>query len=117
MVCHEGQIKLGDKNQKKHFSLLALVRNVMLLKNIVEMLFYFMSVLALCRILLILLGLKSQSKRAVSATPPRPPSRRGRTMPDKIGSASSGAETANKIITVPVFHLFHKLLAGNVHSI
>lgn len=37
-------------------------------------------------------------------------------MPDKIGSASSGAETANKIITVPVFHLFHKLLAGNVHS-
>ncbi|MBZ3871877.1 Baculoviral IAP repeat-containing protein 6 [Sciurus carolinensis] len=57
-------------------------------------------------------GLKSQSKRAVSATPPRPPSRRGRTIPDKIGSASSGAEAANKIITVPVFHLFHKLLAG-----
>uniref|UniRef100_A0A8D0MRX5 Dual E2 ubiquitin-conjugating enzyme/E3 ubiquitin-protein ligase BIRC6 n=1 Tax=Sus scrofa TaxID=9823 RepID=A0A8D0MRX5_PIG len=57
-------------------------------------------------------GLKSQSKRAVSATPPRPPSRRGRTMPDKIGGASSGAEAANKIITVPVFHLFHKLLAG-----
>ncbi|KAG8504819.1 Baculoviral IAP repeat-containing protein 6, partial [Galemys pyrenaicus] len=57
-------------------------------------------------------GLKSQSKRAVSATPPRPPSRRGRTMPDKIGGASSGADTASKIITVPVFHLFHKLLAG-----
>uniref|UniRef100_A0A7N9CYR3 Dual E2 ubiquitin-conjugating enzyme/E3 ubiquitin-protein ligase BIRC6 n=1 Tax=Macaca fascicularis TaxID=9541 RepID=A0A7N9CYR3_MACFA len=56
-------------------------------------------------------GLKSQSKRAVSATPPRPPSRRGRTIPDKIGS-TSGAEAANKIITVPVFHLFHKLLAG-----
>uniref|UniRef100_A0A2K5YE67 Baculoviral IAP repeat containing 6 n=1 Tax=Mandrillus leucophaeus TaxID=9568 RepID=A0A2K5YE67_MANLE len=58
-------------------------------------------------------GLKSQSKRAVSATPPRPPSRRGRTIPDKIGS-TSGAEAANKIITVPVFHLFHKLLAGNI---
>ncbi|OWK10826.1 BIRC6, partial [Cervus elaphus hippelaphus] len=57
-------------------------------------------------------GLKSQSKRAVSSTPPRPPSRRGRTMPDKIGSASSGADAASKIITVPVFHLFHKLLAG-----
>lgn len=37
-------------------------------------------------------------------------------MPDKIGSTSSGAEAANKIITVPVFHLFHKLLAGNVHN-
>lgn len=37
-------------------------------------------------------------------------------MPDKTGSASSGAETANKIITVPVFHLFHKFLAGNVHT-
>ncbi|ELK27335.1 Baculoviral IAP repeat-containing protein 6 [Myotis davidii] len=57
-------------------------------------------------------GLKSQSKRAVSATPPRPPSRRGRAMPDKIGSASSAADNANKIITVPVFHLYHKLLAG-----
>ncbi|KAK1333168.1 hypothetical protein QTO34_006705 [Cnephaeus nilssonii] len=57
-------------------------------------------------------GLKSQSKRAVSATPPRPPSRRGRAMPDKIGSASSAADNASKIITVPVFHLFHKLLAG-----
>lgn len=62
------------------------------------------------------LGLKSQSKRAVSATPPRPPSRRGRAMPDKIGSASLAADSANKIITVPVFHLFHKLLAGNVHN-
>ncbi|KAL6067514.1 hypothetical protein STEG23_018218, partial [Scotinomys teguina] len=57
-------------------------------------------------------GLKSQSKRAVSATPPRPPSRRGRAIPDKIGSTSSSADTANKIITVPVFHLFHRLLAG-----
>ncbi|XP_012868979.1 PREDICTED: baculoviral IAP repeat-containing protein 6, partial [Dipodomys ordii] len=57
-------------------------------------------------------GLKSQSKRAVSATPCRPPSRRGRAIPDKIGSTSSGAETANKIITVPEFHLFHKLLSG-----
>ncbi|XP_055983998.1 baculoviral IAP repeat-containing protein 6 isoform X2 [Sorex fumeus] len=57
-------------------------------------------------------GLKSQSKRAVSGTPPRPPSRRGRTMPDKVGSTSSGADAAGKVITVPVFHLFHKLLAG-----
>lgn len=37
-------------------------------------------------------------------------------MPDKTGSASSGADAASKIITVPVFHLFHKLLAGNVHN-
>ncbi|XP_054979503.1 baculoviral IAP repeat-containing protein 6 isoform X8 [Sorex araneus] len=57
-------------------------------------------------------GLKSQSKRAVSGTPPRPPSRRGRTVPDKVGSTSSGADAAGKVITVPVFHLFHKLLAG-----
>uniref|UniRef100_F7FUX9 Dual E2 ubiquitin-conjugating enzyme/E3 ubiquitin-protein ligase BIRC6 n=1 Tax=Ornithorhynchus anatinus TaxID=9258 RepID=F7FUX9_ORNAN len=57
-------------------------------------------------------GLKSQSKRAVSSTPPRPPSRRGRTMADKVGSSSSGAESSSKTITVPVFHLYHKLLPG-----
>ncbi|XP_056669227.1 baculoviral IAP repeat-containing protein 6 isoform X17 [Monodelphis domestica] len=57
-------------------------------------------------------GLKSQSKRAVSSTPPRPPSRRGRTIPDKVGSSSSGAESTSKTITVPVFHLYHKHLPG-----
>ncbi|XP_038601850.1 LOW QUALITY PROTEIN: baculoviral IAP repeat-containing protein 6 [Tachyglossus aculeatus] len=57
-------------------------------------------------------GLKSQSKRAVSSTPPRPPSRRGRAMADKVGSSSSGAESSSKTITVPVFHLYHKLLPG-----
>ncbi|XP_064411867.1 baculoviral IAP repeat-containing protein 6 isoform X3 [Latimeria chalumnae] len=57
-------------------------------------------------------GLKSQSKRAVSSTPPRPPSRRGRMMPEKLTSSSSGAESVNKTISVPVFHLYHKLLPG-----
>ncbi|XP_029449757.1 baculoviral IAP repeat-containing protein 6 isoform X2 [Rhinatrema bivittatum] len=56
-------------------------------------------------------GLKSQSKRAVSSAPPRPPSRRGRVMADKAGS-SSGAESSSKTISVPVFHLYHKLLQG-----
>ncbi|XP_015713161.1 baculoviral IAP repeat-containing protein 6 isoform X4 [Coturnix japonica] len=57
-------------------------------------------------------GLKSQSKRAVSSTPPRPPSRRGRVMADKVGASSSGAESSSKTISVPVFHLYHKLLPG-----
>ncbi|XP_072783307.1 dual E2 ubiquitin-conjugating enzyme/E3 ubiquitin-protein ligase BIRC6 isoform X7 [Taeniopygia guttata] len=57
-------------------------------------------------------GLKSQSKRAVSSTPPRPPSRRGRVMADKVGTSSSGGESSNKTISVPVFHLYHKLLPG-----
>ncbi|EMP24451.1 Baculoviral IAP repeat-containing protein 6, partial [Chelonia mydas] len=57
-------------------------------------------------------GLKSQSKRAVSSTPPRPPSRRGRMMADKVGSSSSGGESSSKTISVPVFHLYHKLLPG-----
>ncbi|KAM4590981.1 dual E2 ubiquitin-conjugating enzyme/E3 ubiquitin-protein ligase BIRC6 [Odontesthes bonariensis] len=55
-------------------------------------------------------GLKSQSKRALS-TPPRPPSRRGRVMSDKL-SASSGVDPSAKTISVPVFHLYHKLLPG-----
>ncbi|XP_078085695.1 dual E2 ubiquitin-conjugating enzyme/E3 ubiquitin-protein ligase BIRC6 isoform X6 [Mustelus asterias] len=57
-------------------------------------------------------GLKSQSKRALSSTPPRPPSRRGRVMTDKLATASSSTESANKTISVPVFHLYHKLLPG-----
>ncbi|XP_053567827.1 baculoviral IAP repeat-containing protein 6 isoform X7 [Bombina bombina] len=57
-------------------------------------------------------GLKSQSKRAVSSTPPRPPSRRGRVMADKISGSSSGVETSSKTISIPVFHLYHKLLPG-----
>ncbi|XP_060609978.2 baculoviral IAP repeat-containing protein 6 isoform X2 [Anolis sagrei] len=57
-------------------------------------------------------GLKSQSKRAVSSTPPRPPSRRGRVMADKVGSSSTGGDTSSKTISVPVFHLYHKLLPG-----
>ncbi|XP_069656591.1 baculoviral IAP repeat-containing protein 6 isoform X9 [Haliaeetus albicilla] len=57
-------------------------------------------------------GLKSQSKRAVSSTPPRPPSRRGRVMADKVGTSASGGESASKTISVPVFHLYHKLLPG-----
>ncbi|XP_060789213.1 baculoviral IAP repeat-containing protein 6 isoform X4 [Neoarius graeffei] len=55
-------------------------------------------------------GLKSQSKRALS-TPPRPPSRRGRVLSDKLAS-SSGVESSSKTISVPVFHLYHKLLPG-----
>ncbi|KAM3606446.1 uncharacterized protein V6R79_016382 [Siganus canaliculatus] len=55
-------------------------------------------------------GLKSQSKRALS-TPPRPPSRRGRLMSDKL-TASSGVDPSAKTISVPVFHLYHKLLPG-----
>uniref|UniRef100_H3CIY3 Baculoviral IAP repeat containing 6 n=1 Tax=Tetraodon nigroviridis TaxID=99883 RepID=H3CIY3_TETNG len=55
-------------------------------------------------------GLKSQSKRALS-TPPRPPSRRGRVMSDKLSTASGGDPSA-KTISVPVFHLYHKLLPG-----
>lgn len=55
-------------------------------------------------------GLKSQSKRALS-TPPRPPSRRGRVMSDKL-SSSSGVDPSSKTISVPVFHLYHKLLPG-----
>lgn len=55
-------------------------------------------------------GLKSQSKRALS-TPPRPPSRRGRVMSDKF-TASSGVDPSAKTISVPVFHLYHKLLPG-----
>lgn len=62
------------------------------------------------------LGLKSQSKRAVSSTPPRPPSRRGRVMADKVGTSSSGGESSSKTISVPVFHLYHKLLPGNFNS-
>ncbi|XP_078260781.1 dual E2 ubiquitin-conjugating enzyme/E3 ubiquitin-protein ligase BIRC6 isoform X6 [Rhinoraja longicauda] len=57
-------------------------------------------------------GLKSQSKRAVSSTPPRPPSRRGRVMTDKLATSSSSTESANKAISVPVFHLYHRLLQG-----
>ncbi|XP_018118501.1 baculoviral IAP repeat-containing protein 6 isoform X7 [Xenopus laevis] len=57
-------------------------------------------------------GLKSQSKRAVSSTPPRPPSRRGRVIADKVGSSSSGVESSSKTISIPVFHLYHKLLPG-----
>ncbi|XP_035178302.1 baculoviral IAP repeat-containing protein 6 isoform X5 [Oxyura jamaicensis] len=57
-------------------------------------------------------GLKSQSKRAVSSTPPRPPSRRGRVIADKVGTSSSGGESSSKTISVPVFHLYHKLLPG-----
>ncbi|CAH2249480.1 baculoviral IAP repeat-containing 6 isoform X1 [Pelobates cultripes] len=56
-------------------------------------------------------GLKSQSKRAVASTPPRPPSRRGRVMTDKVGS-SSGVDSSSKTISIPVFHLYHKLLPG-----
>uniref|UniRef100_A0A3Q3LP29 Dual E2 ubiquitin-conjugating enzyme/E3 ubiquitin-protein ligase BIRC6 n=1 Tax=Mastacembelus armatus TaxID=205130 RepID=A0A3Q3LP29_9TELE len=55
-------------------------------------------------------GLKSQSKRALS-TPPRPPSRRGRVMSDKL-TATSGVDPSAKTISVPVFHLYHKLLPG-----
>lgn len=55
-------------------------------------------------------GLKSQSKRAL-LTPPRPPSRRGRMVSDKL-SASSGMDPSAKTISVPVFHLYHKLLPG-----
>uniref|UniRef100_I3JMK3 Dual E2 ubiquitin-conjugating enzyme/E3 ubiquitin-protein ligase BIRC6 n=1 Tax=Oreochromis niloticus TaxID=8128 RepID=I3JMK3_ORENI len=55
-------------------------------------------------------GLKSQSKRALS-TPPRPPSRRGRVMSDKL-TASSSVDPSAKTISVPVFHLYHKLLPG-----
>ncbi|XP_056147249.1 baculoviral IAP repeat-containing protein 6 [Lampris incognitus] len=55
-------------------------------------------------------GLKSQSKRALS-TPPRPPSRRGRVMSDKL-TATSNVDPAAKTISVPVFHLYHKLLPG-----
>uniref|UniRef100_A0A3Q2XNE1 Baculoviral IAP repeat containing 6 n=1 Tax=Hippocampus comes TaxID=109280 RepID=A0A3Q2XNE1_HIPCM len=55
-------------------------------------------------------GLKSQSKRALS-TPPRPPSRRGRVMSDKL-TPSSGVDPSAKSISVPVFHLYHKLLPG-----
>ncbi|XP_061601104.1 baculoviral IAP repeat-containing protein 6 isoform X2 [Cololabis saira] len=55
-------------------------------------------------------GLKSQSKRALS-TPPRPPSRRGRVMSDKL-TASSGLDPSAKTISVPVFHLYHKLVPG-----
>uniref|UniRef100_A0A8B9PJI2 Baculoviral IAP repeat containing 6 n=1 Tax=Apteryx owenii TaxID=8824 RepID=A0A8B9PJI2_APTOW len=61
-------------------------------------------------------GLKSQSKRAVSSTPPRPPSRRGRVMADKVGTSSSGGESSSKTISVPVFHLYHKLLPGNFNN-
>lgn len=60
-------------------------------------------------------GLKSQSKRALS-TPPRPPSRRGRVMSDKL-TASSGVDPSAKTISVPVFHLYHKLLPGTTYSI
>ncbi|XP_029691286.1 baculoviral IAP repeat-containing protein 6 isoform X2 [Takifugu rubripes] len=55
-------------------------------------------------------GLKSQSKRALS-TPPRPPSRRGRVMSDKL-TTTSGGDPSAKTISVPVFHLYHKLLPG-----
>ncbi|XP_061767077.1 baculoviral IAP repeat-containing protein 6 isoform X1 [Nerophis ophidion] len=54
-------------------------------------------------------GLKSQSKRALS-TPPRPPSRRGRVMSDKL--TTSSVDPSAKTISVPVFHLYHKLLPG-----
>ncbi|XP_041107829.1 baculoviral IAP repeat-containing protein 6-like isoform X5 [Polyodon spathula] len=56
-------------------------------------------------------GLKSQSKRAVSA-PPRPPSRRGRVMTDTLTTSAAGAESSGKTIGVPVFHLYHNLLPG-----
>ncbi|XP_066552631.1 baculoviral IAP repeat-containing protein 6 isoform X3 [Amia ocellicauda] len=56
-------------------------------------------------------GLKCQSKRAVS-TPPRPPSRRGRVMSDKLTTSSAGVDPSSKTISVPVFHLYHKLLPG-----
>lgn len=59
-------------------------------------------------------GLKSQSKRALS-TPPRPPSRRGRVMSDKF-TASSGVDPSTKTISVPVFHLYHKLLPGTTYT-
>lgn len=62
------------------------------------------------------LGLKSQSKRAVSSTPPRPPSRRGRVIADKVGTSSSGGESSSKTISVPVFHLYHKLLPGDFNN-
>uniref|UniRef100_U3J3N3 Dual E2 ubiquitin-conjugating enzyme/E3 ubiquitin-protein ligase BIRC6 n=1 Tax=Anas platyrhynchos platyrhynchos TaxID=8840 RepID=U3J3N3_ANAPP len=61
-------------------------------------------------------GLKSQSKRAVSSTPPRPPSRRGRVIADKVGTSSSGGESSSKTISVPVFHLYHKLLPGDFNN-
>lgn len=67
-------------------------------------------------IIISVLGLKSQSKRAVSSTPPRPPSRRGRVMADKVGTSSSGAESSSKTISVPVFHLYHKLLPGSFNN-
>nr|XP_029525395.1 baculoviral IAP repeat-containing protein 6-like isoform X13 [Oncorhynchus nerka] len=54
-------------------------------------------------------GLKSQSKRALS-TPPRPPSRRGRVMSDKL--TASSVDPSAKTLSVPVFHLYHKLLPG-----
>lgn len=59
-------------------------------------------------------GLKSQSKRALS-TPPRPPSRRGRIMCEKL-TASSGVDPSVKSISVPVFHLYHKLLPGTAYT-
>lgn len=59
-------------------------------------------------------GLKSQSKRALS-TPPRPPSRRGRVMSDKL-TASSSVDPSAKTISVPVFHLYHKLLPGATYT-
>ena len=33
-------------------------------------------------------------------------------MADKVGTSSSGAESSSKTISVPVFHLYHKLLPG-----
>ncbi|KAK2527056.1 hypothetical protein Q9966_010515 [Columba livia] len=45
-------------------------------------------------------GLKSQSKRAVSSTPPRPPSRRGRVMADKVGQPLPAEMTLAQLLTL-----------------
>lgn len=37
-------------------------------------------------------------------------------MADKVGTSSSGGEASSKTISVPVFHLYHKLLPGNFNN-
>ncbi|XP_078714316.1 dual E2 ubiquitin-conjugating enzyme/E3 ubiquitin-protein ligase BIRC6 isoform X2 [Lampetra fluviatilis] len=57
-------------------------------------------------------GLKSQSKRSVSATPPRPPTRRGRTAVNPTLAERASADSASKTISIPVLLLYHRLLPG-----
>lgn len=35
-------------------------------------------------------------------------------MADKVSGSSTGGDNSNKTISVPVFHLYHKLLPGNI---